>query len=83
MFTSSYRRDIVAVAEYSMNPSIAIFDTNLEHIHTFEGKLQSDLDVCELDVQDLYFDYSGQYLFVVTGCPSYDIRLCDLKEKQL
>lgn len=40
----------------------------------------SHLDVCELDVQELVFEYSGQYLAVITGCPSYDLRMCDLKE---
>lgn len=75
-FTTNFRRDLLAVAEYAMNPPVHLYDAQLNHLHTFKN-------LCDLDISDLYIEYNGNYLVVVTGCPNYDIRICDIKEKTM
>lgn len=75
-FDANPRRDLLVVAEYGLNPAIYLYNAKLELLHTFE-------DVCELDVDEVFIDWNGSAFFVVTGCPSYDIRMCDIREKQM
>lgn len=38
-FAVNFRRDMIAVAEYSLKPTIHLFDCDLNPIHSFEGRL--------------------------------------------
>ena len=75
-FDTNHRRDLLVVSEYGLKPEIHMYNSELELLHTYQG-------VCELDVNEIFIDWNGQYFFVVTGCPSYDIRMCDVKEKEM
>ena len=36
-FTTNFRRNVMAIAEYGMNPSVYIYDADLKLNHTFTG----------------------------------------------
>jgi hypothetical protein len=35
--TTNFRRNVMAVAEYGLNPDIHIYDASLNFVHTFSG----------------------------------------------
>jgi len=71
------------VAEYGTNPNIYLYNTSLELLHTFKGIDNSDLDICELDIEDMIISFRGERALIVTGCTEYAFKLLDLEKNEV
>ncbi|CAD8159373.1 unnamed protein product [Paramecium pentaurelia] len=71
-FTVHYRKNILVVAEYGLNPIVHVYDNENEY----------DLvGVSPLEILQMEVSYCGRYLLVILGVPKFEICLWDLREK--
>lgn len=70
--TSNYHRNLIAAAEYGLNPEV--------HIYKYPGKdlvhkFKADTTI---KVIDMVFSRDGRYLLIIGGIPDFKISIFDL-----
>ena len=72
MSTSNYTRNLIAAAEYGLNPEVHVFKyPGKELVHKFKADTT-------IKVLDMVFSRDGRYLLMVGGIPDFRISIYDL-----
>jgi hypothetical protein len=76
MATSNYHKNLIAAAEYGLNPEV--------HVYKFPGKelacrFKADTTIRLLD---MVFSRDGRYLLMIGGIPDFRISLYDLEQNK-
>ena len=77
MATSNYNTDLIAAAEYGLNPEVHIYQsTSRELIHTFP---------METNVKciGMAFSRDGRYLMMIGGVPDFKLSIYDIENRKM
>lgn len=74
--TSNYNKNLIAAAEYGLNPEIHIFKyPHKELIHKFKADTT-------IKVLDMVFSRDGKFLLIIGGLPDFKISIYDLENSK-
>lgn len=73
---SNYFNQIIAAAEYGLNPKIHLYDCRGTHLHAFHAETT-------VKCIGLAFSRNGKYLAIIGGVPDFRITVFDTEKRQM